>query len=115
MLSIQMNDRTVEDVFEYIEKNSEFIFVYHGSNIDLHRKVNLDVRDQSVEIILDKLFSGTDIEYIINNRQIIVRRDTKKRIYRLLINRRKGKNNRCRERCSRGSSDWCECSRKRND
>lgn len=68
MLSIQMNDRTVEDVFEYIEKNSEFIFVYHGSNIDLHRKVNLDVRDQSVEIILDKLFSGTDIEYIINNR-----------------------------------------------
>ena len=52
MLSIQMNDRTVEDVFEYIEKNSEFIFVYHGSNIDLHRKVNLDVRDQSVEIIL---------------------------------------------------------------
>ena len=78
MLSIQMNDRTVEDVFEYIEKNSEFIFVYHGSNIDLHRKVNLDVRDQSVEIILDKLFSGTDIEYIINNRQIIVRRDTKK-------------------------------------
>ena len=78
MLSIQMNDRTVEDVFEYIEKNSEFIFVYHGSNIDLHRKVNLDIRDQSVEIILDKLFSGTDIEYIINNRQIIVRRDTKK-------------------------------------
>ena len=61
MLSIQMNDRTVEDVFEYIEKNSEFIFVYHGSNIDLHRKVNLDIRDQSVEIILDKLFSGTDI------------------------------------------------------
>ena len=73
------DDRTVEDVFEYIEKNSEFIFVYHGSNIDLHRKVNLDIRDQSVEIILDKLFSGTDIEYIINNRQIIVRRDTKKR------------------------------------
>ena len=78
MLSIQMNDRTVEDVFEYIEKNSEFIFVYHGSNIDLHRKVNLDIRDRSVEIILDKLFSGTDIEYIINNRQIIVRRDAKK-------------------------------------
>ena len=74
-----MNDRTVEDVFEYIEKKTVSLFLcMHGSNIDLHRKVNLDVRDQSVEIILDKLFSGTDIEYIINNRQIIVRRDTKK-------------------------------------
>ena len=63
--------------------------MYHGSNIDLHRKVNLDVRDQSVEIILDKLFSGTDIEYIINNRQKSYVETRKKRIYRLLINRRK--------------------------
>ena len=62
MLSIQMNDRTVEDVFEYIEKNSEFIFVYHGSNIDLHRKVNLDVRDQSVAVSYTHLTLPTKLE-----------------------------------------------------
>lgn len=76
-LTVHMNNRTVKDVFSYIEKNSEFIFVYHGSNIDLNRKVNVDVSNQPVETILNKLFEGTDIEYIINDRQIIVRKNEK--------------------------------------
>ena len=74
-LTVRMNNRTVKDVFSYIEKNSEFIFVYHGSNINLNRKVNVDVNNQTVESILKKMFEGTDIEYIINDRQIIVRKN----------------------------------------
>lgn len=74
-LTVRMNNRTVKDVFNYIEKNSEFIFVYHGSNINLNRKVNVDVNNQTVEAILKKMFEGTDIEYIINDRQIIVRKN----------------------------------------
>lgn len=61
--------------FLTIEKNSEFIFVYHGSNINLNKKVNVDVSNQTVEAILSKMFAGTDIEYIINDRQIIVRKN----------------------------------------
>ena len=56
------------------KKNSEFIFVYHGSNINLNRRVNVDVDNQTVETILKNMFAGTDIEYIINDRQIIVRK-----------------------------------------
>lgn len=74
-LTVRMNNRTVKDVFSYIEKNSEFIFVYHGSNINLNRKVNVDVSNQTVEAILSKMFAGTDVEYIVNDRQIIVRRN----------------------------------------
>lgn len=36
MLTIQMNGKSIKDVFSYIEKNSEFIFIYHGSNINLN-------------------------------------------------------------------------------
>ena len=74
LLTVRMNNRTVKDVFSYIEKNSEFIFVYHGSDINLNRKVSVDVNNQPVESILNNMFGGTDIEYIINDRQIIVRR-----------------------------------------
>ena len=73
-LTVQMNGRSIKDVFSYIEQNSEFIFVYHGSNIDLNRKVNVDVTNRSVENILYQMFDGTDVEYIINDRQIIVRK-----------------------------------------
>lgn len=76
-LTLRMNNRTVKDVFNYIEKHSEFIFVYHGSNINLKRKVNVDVDNQTVETILKNMFEGTDIEYIINDRQIIVRKQEK--------------------------------------
>ena len=74
LLTVQMSGRSIKDVFSYIEKNSEFIFVYHGSNIDVNRKVNVDVTDRSVENILHQMFDGTDIEYLVNDRQIIVRR-----------------------------------------
>ena len=74
-LTVRMNNRTIKDVFSYIEKNSEFIFVYHGSNINLNRKVSVDVNNQTVESILNKMFEGTDIEYIINDRQVIVRKN----------------------------------------
>lgn len=35
----------------------------------------MDVNNQTVEAILKKMFEGTDIEYIINDRQIIVRKN----------------------------------------
>ena len=69
-----MNGKSIKDVFSYIEKNSEFIFIYHGSNINLNRKVNVDVTNRSVDKILQQMFDGTDVEYFINDRQIIVRK-----------------------------------------
>lgn len=74
MLTVQMNGKSIKDVFSYIEKNSEFIFIYHGSNINLNRKVNVDVTNRSVDKILQQMFDGTDVEYFINDRQIIVRK-----------------------------------------
>ena len=62
MLTVQMNGKSIKDVFSYIEKNSEFIFIYHGSNINLNRKVNVDVTNRSVDKILQQMFDGTDID-----------------------------------------------------
>ena len=59
-LTVQMNGRSIKDVFSYIEQNSEFIFVYHGSNIDVNRKVNVDVTNRSVENILQVWRDGKE-------------------------------------------------------
>ena len=74
LLTVQMNERSVKDVFDYNEENSEFIIVYHGANIDLNRMVSVDVKNRTVENILHQMFDGTNVEFIINNRQIIVRK-----------------------------------------
>lgn len=74
-LTVNLNNHTVKEVFDYIEQNSEFIFVYHGSKINLNRKVNVSVHNQSVEKILDMMFADTDMNYIIKDRQIVVRKN----------------------------------------
>lgn len=66
---------TVLEVFQHIEKTSEFIFIYNGKWLDVNRQVDIDVENQTVEKILDKVFSGTSNGYKIYDRQIVIHRD----------------------------------------
>lgn len=73
-LSVQLENKTVKEVFSYIEKHSDFIFLYRAADINLNRRVTIDLADKTVENILSELFTGKDLEYVINNRQIIIRK-----------------------------------------
>lgn len=73
-LTVRMNNKSIKDVFNYIEKNSEFVFVYLDNVIDPHKVVDVDVDNQPVTVILDQLFTGTELTYKIDNRQILVKR-----------------------------------------
>lgn len=73
-LTVKMNNKTVRDVFSYIEKNSEFIFIYQGTKIDLDRKVSINLSEQPVQKILQEVFMGTNDTYSIKGRQIIVKK-----------------------------------------
>ena len=42
-LSLRMNNATVKDILKAIEDQSEFIFFYQDQQIDLNRKIDLDV------------------------------------------------------------------------
>ena len=55
------------------EKNSQFIFIYR-TDIDLSRRVNVDVRNKTIEEVLKQMFAGTDLEYHIRDRQVIIRK-----------------------------------------
>ncbi|MCD7936507.1 MAG: SusC/RagA family TonB-linked outer membrane protein, partial [Tannerellaceae bacterium] len=73
-LTIRSQNLSLKDILSYIEENSEFIFVYHGQNIDLNKTVDIHLTDQPISTILENLFSQTDTEYIIRDRQIILRK-----------------------------------------
>lgn len=72
--TVKMNNKTVRDVFSHIEKNSEFIIIYQGTQIDLDRKVSINLNDQPVQEILREIFAGTNDTYSIKGRQIIVKK-----------------------------------------
>lgn len=70
--SFELRDVTVKDVFHYIEKNSEYVFLY-ASNKNLSKKVNVDVRNKTVREILDEVLEHTGLVYEIDGKQVIVK------------------------------------------
>ena len=73
--NFRLNDVTVRQVFETIEENSEFILLYNEKSVNVNRKVNVKVKNETVESVLDQVFRGTKNEYRIYDRQIVILED----------------------------------------
>lgn len=75
MLTVEVQNKTVKEVLDYIEKNSEFIFFYYNKAVDTERNVSLSIKDKPITVILDQLFQGTDVRYEIRDRQISLKKE----------------------------------------
>ena len=71
-LSLEMKDATVKDALGAIENQSEFFFLYSEKIIDVNRKVNINAQESTIEEMLDKIFEGTNVNYTVKDRQIIL-------------------------------------------
>lgn len=70
--SMNFEDISVREVFQKIEDNSEFIFIYSEKSVGLDRRVNVKVKDRPVSSVLDQVFKGTGNHYEIHDRQIAI-------------------------------------------
>ena len=64
----------IQDVFNYIEQNSEFVFLFYEKVLDTNRKVNVSVKDESIESVLNKLLKDTSVTYEIKDRQVVLKK-----------------------------------------
>ncbi len=71
-LTIGLGETTVEQVLKEIESQSEFYFLFNQELVETNRKINLQISDEKIEDILDRVFEGTDVEYIVLDRQIVL-------------------------------------------
>ncbi|WP_106829405.1 TonB-dependent receptor [Parabacteroides pacaensis] len=71
-ITVKAQNKTVKEVFDYIEKNSEFVFLYYDGMLDTQRKVSIDISKQPITQILDQLFKGTNLSYEIADRQVVI-------------------------------------------
>ncbi len=79
-LTLKLHDATVGEVMKTIELQSEFLFFYQEQQVDLNRRVSIQVTSESVDKILDQLFAGTDNIYIISDRQIVIGKEPMKEL-----------------------------------
>ncbi|UOY05836.1 TonB-dependent receptor [Muricauda sp. SCSIO 64092] len=71
-LTIQMEGAKIAQIIETVESKSEFRFLFDRDDVDLERRVDIDVRAKKIGHILKVMFKGSDVAYNIENRQIVL-------------------------------------------
>ena len=71
-LNLNMENTTVKEVLEAIEEQSEFYFMYSSKVVDVDRMVSVEVSNKKIEQVLNDLFAGTNVDYTIKDRIIVL-------------------------------------------
>lgn len=71
-LNLNLDKATLKEVLSKIEDQSDFVFMFSGKVIDINRKVSINAQDQKIEVVLNSLFAGTNVEYTIKDRIIVL-------------------------------------------
>ena len=71
-LSIQQRSVALSRVFYEIEKQTGYSFLVRNNDINMNEKVSIDVKNKSVEEVLEMLFVGKNIRYKVEGEHISV-------------------------------------------
>lgn len=76
-ISVNLKNTMLENVLQTIEEESNYYFLYSRSVIDVTKKIDFKVDNANVEETLNQLFNGTNIDYKIEGRQIVLTQNEK--------------------------------------
>ena len=76
-VNVTLKDVTVREVLTAVENQTEFYFLYNHELIDVQRKVDVDVKNGTIETILSQLFTGKEVDYVVRDRHIVLTKATK--------------------------------------
>ena len=71
-ISLAMNDVTIRDVLYAIQNQSEFYFLYNSELIDVTERVNITIKEEKVDAILNRLFDKNEVDFLIKDRYIVL-------------------------------------------
>lgn len=71
-LTFELKQATIKDILVEIEEQSEFYFLYSEKVIDVDRIVSVQVENKKIESVLNTLFEGTEVAYVIKDRIIVL-------------------------------------------
>lgn len=71
-LSMNMTDRTVLDVLDAIEHQTDFQFFYNSKIVDVHRKVSVNAKEKDVFTILNQIFLNSNVSYKVVDKDVIL-------------------------------------------
>src|SRR5450759_3794249 len=74
-VSLDMKNRSLEQVMDEIESQSEFYFIFNQKQIDVNRVIDIQAENKLITDILPELFKGTNVNYVVFDRKILLTTD----------------------------------------
>lgn len=71
-LSMNMQNVSIKQVLSKIEDQTEYRFLYSDSRVNVEKIVDVELTNKPVEVILENIFDGSDIQYKVIGRQILL-------------------------------------------
>jgi TonB-linked SusC/RagA family outer membrane protein len=71
-ISLDLQQTTIKYALKEIENTSNYYFLYNNDLINVDKVINLKVENRGIEEVLDLLFQGEDVKYVVMDRQIII-------------------------------------------
>lgn len=102
-VTLQESQTPLSIVLSQIESQTNLLFAYNEAEIDLGRKVSVNVKDKALDEVLESLFCKTAIDYEIEGRNIVL--SSKTEIKASVGQTKEIKGCDCRQ--LRYSCDWC--------
>ena len=77
LISLKLKNVPVKEVLALIEKNNQINFFYADKDVDLNRKVTINVKDQTLEKVLEELFKNSTNSFKIDGKQVYITKKKK--------------------------------------
>jgi TonB-linked SusC/RagA family outer membrane protein len=71
-LTLNLKQTKVEDILLQIENQSNYVFLYNKDLIDVEKTASISVKSASVDQVLELLFEGSNVNYKLIGRQIVL-------------------------------------------
>ncbi|MCL3782659.1 SusC/RagA family TonB-linked outer membrane protein [Prolixibacteraceae bacterium JC049] len=71
-LTLSLKNTSIRQVLNKIEEQSDFLFVYDATKVNVDKKVTISTKDKSISGILNSIFNSEEVTYKVFDKQIIL-------------------------------------------
>lgn len=71
-ISVSKKNANIKEVFKDIEAQSEFSFIYREKDLDLNKKMDIDIQNESIQNVMSMVLENQKLTFKIDNKIVII-------------------------------------------
>jgi len=74
LMDVRLSNATIHEAIGYVEEHSDFVFLYKKEDINLNKRVDVQLTGANIDQILAKVLKDEKVTYDVYDRQIVIRK-----------------------------------------